>query len=597
VAERPDVTTSTDRLAALNEALQQEIDERKRIEARLESLARIPEESPDPVLRLSVDGLVLYANKPAETVLTAWGIKGPVEATVPEPWLSLVRELYQSGARTETELTAGERDFSLIFQPLADEGYVNIYGVDVTERKRAEEEVRAMSNRDDLTRLPNRILFTDRLKQIIYQAKRNKTLVAVHLIDLDNFTAVNENFGYDAGDALLKKVAESILVAVRETDTVARLSADEFAVIQNAPDDAEGIAILAQKLLRTVGADFIVEDATIPCRGSIGISVYPNDTENADEMLRNAELALRHGRAGGVGGYHFFVEEMNEEIQRRRVIEESLRQAIEREEFFLVYQPKLNLAGGTIAGMESLIRWMHPEHGFMSPVDFIPAAERTGLIVPIGEWCLREACRQTKVWMDSGLPKLKVAVNLSAVQFHHSDLPATVGRILDETGLPPECLELEITETVAMTDAGDTTEIFQRISDLGVSLSIDDFGTGYSSLSYLKNFPVQRVKIDKAFVDDIIEDDAGDPDRVGAIARAVTTMGHSFGMEITAEGVETEDQLRFLQRLDCDEIQGYYFARPLPAAEFEPFVRDHDPESMAEFRLERRGDTSDRRNG
>ena len=328
---------------------------------------------------------------------------------------------------------------------------------------------------------------------------------------------------------------------------------------------------MAQKLLRTVCAEFPVGDHAIPCAGSIGISVYPDDTTNADGMLRNAEMALRHGRSDGAGGYHFYVQEMNEETQRRRAVEEALRQAIEREEFFLVYQPKLSLRHGTIGGMESLIRWQHPEHGFMSPAEFIPAAERTGLIVAIGEWCLREACRQTKVWMDNGLPKLKVAVNLSAVQFRDSDLADTVRRVLDETGLPPECLELEITETVAMTDAGNTIEILNSIADIGVSLSIDDFGTGYSSLSYLKRYPVQRVKIDKAFVDDIIEED-DDLERVGAIARAVTTMGHSFGMQITAEGVETEEQLRFLQGLDCDEIQGYFFARPLPAAEFEPFA-------------------------
>jgi len=304
---------------------------------------------------------------------------------------------------------------------------------------------------------------------------------------------------------------------------------------------------------------------------SIGITVFPDDAMNCEEVLRNADLALSYGKNDDRGNYRFFVTQMHDDIQRRRSIEEDMRGGLERGEFGLHYQPKLDIRTNRITGMEALVRWNHPEQGFMSPAELIPVAERSKLIIPLGEWVLREACLKNKAWTDAGLGPVKVAVNLSAVQFHQEGLVDMVKQTLTDTGLDPSQLELEITESLAMRDAESSIELCAKLAVFGVSLSIDDFGTGYSSLSYLKKFPVQRIKIDKAFVDDI-----DDEKNSGAIARAVTTLGHSFGMEITAEGVETEQQLGFLRVLGCDEIQGYYFPRPLPDGEFEEFLKNFE---------------------
>jgi len=352
---------------------------------------------------------------------------------------------------------------------------------------------------------------------------------------------------------------------------VARSGGDEFGVIQVEPNNADSIAILAQKLLKSLEQPFKIDGRDVHSNASIGITIFPDDAEKPEEILRNADMALYHGKGEGRGTYNFFVTKMNDEVQRRRAIEDDMRAGLERGEFVLHYQPKLHIRSNRITGMEALIRWNHPQQGFMSPAEFIPVAERSKLIVPIGEWVLREACARNKAWTDAGLGPIKVAVNLSAVQIHETDLTATVRGVLEETGLDASQLELEITESLAMRNAEATIELFTELSEFGVSVSIDDFGTGYSSLSYLKDFPIQRIKIDKAFIDDI-----GSDENPGAIARAVTTIGHSFGMEITAEGVETEDQLTFLHSLDCDEIQGYYFSRPLPEDQLGEFLKNFE---------------------
>ena len=441
-----------------------------------------------------------------------------------------------------------------------------------------------------MTGLPNRALFQDRLKQVLGHARRTGKLAAVHLIDLDHFKDINDTMGHDAGDALLKGIGERLLGCVRTSDTVARIGGDEFGVIQVEPNNADGIAILAQKLLKSLEQPFKIDGRDVHSTASIGITIFPEDADNPEEALRNADMALYHGKGEGRGNYRFFVTKMNDDIQRRRAIEDDMRAGLERGEFILHYQPKLHIGSNRITGMEALIRWNHPQQGFMSPAEFIPVAERSKLIVPIGEWVLREACTRNKAWTDAGLGPIKVAVNLSAVQIQETDLTATIRGVLEETGLDASQLELEITESLAMRNAEATIELFTELSKLGVSVSIDDFGTGYSSLSYLKDFPIQRIKIDKAFIDDI-----GSGENPGAIARAVTTMGHSFGMEITAEGVETEDQLTFLRSLGCDEIQGYYFSRPLPEAEFGDFLKNYEETEAIRLSQERRGSSGDRR--
>ena len=544
-------------------------DRREREAEDIASLARIPEESPSPMIRVALDATVLYRNSPAGQLMNFWRID--VGGRLPSPWRETVIDVIHARHAMAFELRCGDSVFALLFQPIVENGYVNIYGHDITDSKATEERAQHMTSHDALTGLPNRALFRDRLEQVLRQARRARKLAAVHLVDFDHFKEINDSLGHTVGDELLKTMAGRIKDCVRESDTVARLGADEFAIIQVDPTDADGVAAMAQKVMGVVAPPVVIGGHTLHCSATIGLTVFPDDSDDAQEILRNADLALFHAKAEARGTYRFFVAAMNETIQRRRAIESDLRMALEREEFMLYYQPKLNIVTNRITGMEALIRWRHPEQGFLSPAEFIPIAERSRLIVPIGAWALAEACRQVKAWQDARLPGIKVAVNLSAVQFREKDLVQMVEKTLLETGLDSRFLEIEITEGVAMNNAIETIDVFDALAGLGVSLSIDDFGTGYSSLSYLKNFPVQRIKIDKAFVDDI-----GTDKNPGAIAKAITTLGHSFGMEITAEGVETESQLAFLQSLGCDEIQGYFFSRPLNAKECRRFIDDFD---------------------
>ena len=579
------MTEKLEKLIAANEALKNEIAQRIAAQERSDSIALISEENPNPVLRVTIKGHVLYANGPAKLLLEFWDID--VGDQLPGEWRRAVAEARKKKTAMERELLCHDCFYALTLQPVVDADYVNIYGRDITKHKETEEQI---VNFDDLTGLPNRALFQDRLKQVLGHARRTGKLAAVHLVDLDHFKDINDTMGHDAGDALLKGIGERLLGCVRTSDTVARIGGDEFGIIQVEPVNTDGIAVLARKLLKSLEQPFKINGRDVHSTASIGITVFPEDAENPEEVLRNADMALYHGKGEGRGNYRFFVTKMNDDIQRRRAIEDDMRAGLERGEFVLHYQPKLHLGSNRITGMEALIRWNHPEQGFMSPAEFIPVAERSKLIVPMGEWVLREACARNKAWTDAGLGPIKVAVNLSAVQIQETDLKATVCAVLKETGLDASQLELEITESLAMRNAEATIELFTELSDLGVSVSIDDFGTGYSSLSYLKDFPIQRIKIDKAFIDDI-----GSDENPGAIARAVTTMGHSFGMEITAEGVETEEQLTFLRSLGCDEIQGYYFSRPLPEAELGEFLRNYEETEAIRQSRERRGASGDRR--
>jgi len=583
---------SLEKLKAANEALKKKLAEQISLQTQTYAIARLSEENPDPVMRVSAQGAVLYANFAAIGLLTSLEID--IGDRLPEGWLPLIDEAGLSKTAIDKEMQCGDNFYILTLQPVVDADYINIYGRDITKSKETEHQI---VNYDDLTGLPNRVLFQDRLEQALVLARRSGKLAAVHLVDLDHFKDINETMGHQTGDILLQGIAERLRRCVRASDTVARLGGDEFGIIQIEPLDTDGVSVLAQKLLNCFANPFGVDGREIHINASIGITVFPNDAENPEQALRNANLALDHGKGEGRGNYHFFVSKMHEDIQRRRSIEDDMREGLHRGEFMLHYQPKLNIATNRITGMEALVRWKHPQQGFMSPAEFIPVAERSKLIVPLGEWVLHEACSRNKAWTDAGLGPIKVAVNISAVQLQETDLKELVQGVLENTGLDPSQLELEITESLVMNNAEASIELFKELFDLGVSISIDDFGTGYSSLAYLHNFPVQRIKIDKAFVDDI-----GTDDNPGVIARAVTTLGHSFSMEITAEGVETEDQFSFLRSLGCDEIQGYFFSRPLPGEELEVFLKNHEKswalklsQGSGDSFVERRDSVVDRR--
>ncbi len=445
--------------------------------------------------------------------------------------------------------------------------YIGIQN-DVTERKQYEEQLAYQSAHDTLTRLPNRNLAQDRLAQGIIFARRAGHQLALLFIDLDNFKVVNESLGHNVGDQLLQIVAHRLGDCIRSGDTVARLGGDDFAVILTDISQEEEISRVTHKILAAIAEPVPVESHQLTVTCSIGISLFPRDGEDATTLLKNADAAMYQAKDQGRNGIQYYTAEINSRIFQRLMLENSLRTALERNEFALHYQPQVSLLTGQVIGMEALLRWHHAELGMVSPANFIPLAEETGLIIPIGAWVLHTACKQAKAWHDAGLPPVRVAVNISGRQFREN-IPQLVENALAESGLPAQYLELEITESVAMQHAESTEITLDALRNMGVRLSIDDFGTGYSSLSYLKRFPINKLKLDQSFVRDIISDSDD-----AAISMAIIALAHGLKLDVIAEGVETESQLSFLRSHGCDAIQGYYFSRPVPAEQMEQLLRD-----------------------
>ena len=439
---------------------------------------------------------------------------------------------------------------------------VQVFKSTAIERQRAEARMQHMALHDALTGLPNRILLHDRLEQAIANARRHRSLVALVLLDLDWFKDVNDTFGHAAGDELLKVVSKRLSHGVRANDVVARLGGDEFAIVLNELTRADDAEIVARKLIASLDQPIALSDNEVHTPASVGITIFPSDGETSEQLLQNADVALYRAKALGRSMGCRFDATMSEQIQARKSLEHDLRQALAGDQFELHYQPQLDLAKGEIVGVEALLRWHHPERGAISPVDFIPIAEETGLIAPIGDWVLRQACAQARAWRDQLAQDITIAINLSAVQFK-SDIAATVIKLLDDYQLSPKQIELEITERILMRDSDTNLTILQRLSDIGIRFSMDDFGTGYASLSYLRRFPFSKIKIDQSFVRDI--NTSAD---AAAIVRAVIGLGRSLEIAVTAEGVETDDQLQYLRREGCTQAQGYYIGRPVPAERF-----------------------------
>ena len=435
-------------------------------------------------------------------------------------------------------------------------------GLDITERKAAEERIEELATRDLLTQLPNRRLMMDRLSQAILVAQRNQQMIGVLLIDLDRFKVINDSLGYATGDALLKQVAARIVALMPEGDTLARVGGDEFVVVLPTLLAAEDAGAVAQKIILSLGTSFNVDGRTLDTSVSIGISVYPNDAADAATLIRNADMAMSFAKEHRRQSYQYFSPQMNARAVEKLTMGSTLRRAIENEEFELYYHPKFSLADGRLTGVEALIRWHHPQLGLISPAQFIPIAEQTGLIVPLGEWVLKQGCAQARAWRNRDGEPLAMAINLSVGQLNRG-LARTVHNALERAGLEARYLELEVTESMLMAHADDNIEVLRQLSDLGVNIAIDDFGTGYSSLAYLRRFHVDTLKIDQSFVRDVETSlDAT------AIITAVVALGHSLKLTVVAEGVETAAQQRLLAELDCDECQGFLFCEPLPAAEF-----------------------------
>jgi diguanylate cyclase (GGDEF)-like protein/PAS domain S-box-containing protein len=568
----------------------QDISERRQASDSLNEAVRryasIFEHATEGIFQTSPDGRYLNAN-PALARIYGYTSADTLIADLhdiqrqlyvfPERREEFVRRMQAHGTVLNFESQVYRRDGSIIWisenaheVKNADDSVQLFEGtvIDITERRQPEARLEHQASHDSLTGLPNRRLLRERIEHGIARAARDGQLVAVVFIDLDHFKLINDSLGHHVGDRLLLEVADRLVASVRGHDTVARQGGDEFVIVLTELHDQAEIGSIVNQLLEIVSQPWVDESQEYGLSCSIGISCYPQDGDEPDALLRSADTAMYKSKEAGRNTYHFFTPEFNLAINERLELENNLRHAIERDEFRVHYQPRIDVASGRIVGAEALIRWQCPGKGLVPPDSFIPIAEETGLIIPIGNWILREACRRNKAWQRAGLPPISVSVNLSPIQFRHHSLVQSVADALHHADLDPAYLELELTESFVMHDAERINIAMQALKALGVDIAVDDFGTGYSSLSYLKRFPVDRLKIDKSFVRDI----HSDPDDA-AIVVAIITLGHALGLKVVAEGVETLAHVEFLRAHHCDEIQGYYYSRPVPADEFEAQLR------------------------
>lgn len=445
-----------------------------------------------------------------------------------------------------------------------------------------EEKLYHQAHYDALTDLPNRVLLRDRLDQAMSRASREGRSVAVLFLDLDRFKSINDSLGHVAGDEFLKEMASRLTQNLRDGDSVVRFGGDEFIiVVPDIPSDIHIISTISkicENVLAAIIEPFSLEGHEVKISGSVGVSLFPQDADNFDDLLKNADTAMYHAKAQGRDNYQFYAHDLNAAAMQHFNMQNNLHRALENDELELYYQPKIDLQNGSLVGAECLIRWQHPELGLVPPSHFIPIAEDTGLITSIGEWVLRTACAQSRVWLDGGLSAVRMAVNLSPRQFHSRHLVATVGEILEETKLPVQLLEVEVTEGAIMTDIDRTISTLHALSEMGVRIAVDDFGTGYSSLAYLAQFPLDVLKIDQSFVRDVVE-----RSDVACVVTAIVGLAHSLDLEVVAEGVEKREQLEFLRALGCEEIQGYLSGRPISAGEFEKLLRNDDERPFPVF--------------
>ncbi len=558
--------------------------ERLNMEETLRKMASALENAVEGISRLDTQGHYTMVNKayadmlgytPEELVGTDW-----LRTTHPDDQgivQAAYRRLLASG-KTEVEARALRKDSAFFYRQLTMIGDYDDQKIfvghhcfmkDITERRRVEGRLKYLAYYDPLTGLPNRLLLQDRMNQAAIWTSRNDRLMAVLYLDLDRFKIINDTHGHEMGDALLKEVAQRLKACVRAGDTISRLGGDEFAVVLTNVAHVNDASNMAQKIIDSFIASFSIDGHDFFVSPSIGITLYPFDDSNMDNLLRNADAAMYHAKEMGRNTYQFYTAELNRRTAKRLALETALRHALGRNELLLHYQPQVNLEG-RIIGMEALLRWQHPERGMISPLEFIPIAEETGLIVPIGEWVLRTACAHNKAWHDAGFDGgLAIAVNVSGRQFQNRDLVELVKRVLTETGLDPHQLDLELTESILMHNTDLILATMNELHALGVIFSIDDFGTGYSSLSYLKRFPIDKIKIDQSFVRNVTTDPED-----AAIVQAIISLSHSLKRKVIAEGVENVAQLEFLHSLQCDEFQGYHFSRPVPGDEMERLLRE-----------------------
>jgi len=562
-----------------------DISRRKKDEDELRKLSVAMEQSPASIMITDTKGIIEYVNPKFEEVSgyseeEIIGQKPNVlhSGHTPRRKYTELWENILSGKTWRGEFHNKHKDSTLYWElasisPItSSEGNITHFLAvkeDITERKNYEKKLLHQANFDSLTELPNRLLAMDRLAQALARAKRLQWRVALLFIDLDDFKKINDTLGHEVGDKHLKEIGKRLKSTVREADTVARLGGDEFLVIIADLSASDYTETVAQKVLDAISKPIEVDGHELYTTASIGITLYPDDGEESQVLLRNADAAMYRAKETGRDTYHYFTPEMNEQAMERLTMEAHLRHALERDELKLHYQPINDLANGEIIGAEALLRWNNPKFGNVSPAAFIPLAEETGLIIPIGDWVLETACEQANTWHEQSSRPFRIAVNAAFPQFRGGRLVKTIERILNDTGLTPESLELEITERLLMEDELESAQALNELNEMGVKLSIDDFGTGYSALSYLKRFPVDTLKIDQRFVRDVTNNTED-----AALTSAIIAMAHSLGLKVVGEGVEQPDQLAFLKNKKCDQAQGFHFSRPVPSSDFTQILED-----------------------
>ena len=566
------------------QAIVRDITERKLHDTQLSTLSSVMEQTADIIIVTDTAGKIEYVN-PSFEKITGYSYLEAIDNT---PGLiasgkhkpEFYRHLWST-------ITAGDsysnifinrrKDGSLFYEeqtitPIKDHaGKITHFvstGKDISERIQVQERLQHMAHHDALTDLPNRNLFLDRLQQSLTRARWHDRLVAVMFLDLDRFKNINDTLGHTVGDQLLLQLSERLSNSVRDGDTIGRFGGDEFAILLDDINSDSHISLLAEKLLDTLKKPFKINKHELFVTASIGISIFPNDGEDSDTLLRNADVAMYRAKDLGKNNYQFYSDDLSARIFERMTLESHLRHALERNEFVLYYQPQIDTRTQKIMGVEALLRWKHPEFGLVTPNNIVPLMEETGLIEKVGHWALETACRQSRKWHDAGWTYLHLSVNISSRQFNDPDFISLVHDIISTTGINPEYLELELTESMLIRNASATINALNTLSSLGVRFAIDDFGTGYSSLSYLRRFPIDTIKIDRSFIHDVTDN----PDDA-AIASAIIVMGQNLSLNVIAEGVENQQQLEFLSSRNCHYLQGNLFSRPLPAEEFSTLLR------------------------
>jgi diguanylate cyclase (GGDEF)-like protein/PAS domain S-box-containing protein len=560
-----------------------DVSERRQAEARLRQAAKVFESTTEGVVITDLGGKVLAVNH-AFGEITGYGAEEALgqnprmlksgrhdSAFYQAMWASILKTGSWQGEIWNRRKNGETYPEWLTINTVLDEqrqavNYVGVF-TDISQLKRSEAQLEHMAHHDPLTDLPNRLLLIARLDHAMQRAQRDGTAVAVLFVDLDRFKTVNDSLGHPVGDRLLQEVARVLAHCVRAEDTVARLGGDEFVVMLEGLSDTDFASGVAQKILAALAKPIELDGQTLYIGASIGISLYPSDGDDPATLLKNADAAMYRSKDDGRNVFRYYSAELTRSARERLSLEAGLRQAIKEQQFILYYQPQIDVASGALVGAEALIRWQHPQSGLISPLRFIPLAEETGLILPLGEWVLTTACEQLKAWLDAGMPTLTLAVNLSPRQFRQPDLAHRIRAILDAAELDPAHLELEITEGAIMEQGEGAVATLHALKDLGVRLAIDDFGTGYSSLAYLRRFPIDILKIDQSFMRDIPRDV-----HAMEIAATIVSMARNLHLHVLAEGVENEEQLAFLQLHGCDAFQGYLFSPPVPAVEFQRFL-------------------------